>query len=227
MAIRKISLFIVMFSVLIFTSNATAQSTKELQEQMDNLQARVRQLEDYLVSLQTKINDFHEQMRNSYNNFQDSTQTSLQDFSLRFQNNLQERMKALDERVVILDIVSKEYRKIDTNSGHFLITIKKVQPAVLEGYYRLTFNIGNPNYASYSGIKLNLRWGESFKGGVQTYEQWQNTLVSSKYSYNAKIPPGSWIEFFVDVPVQSTKELEYMECSMGVETIELNLKNPL
>lgn len=204
---------------------ARAQSNEDLQEEIATLKARMRQLEDHVLGLQSKINEFHNQMRDGYHQFQEGIQNNLQEFSTGLQNNLDERVRAMGYRVVNLDIVSKEYRKIDTNSGYFLISIKKIQP-LTQGGYRLSFNIGNPNLASYSGIQLDLAWGENYNGGVHTYDQWRKSLGGAKYTYDAKIPPGSWIEFFVDVPVQSTKELAYIECRMDVETVELNLKNP-
>lgn len=224
----KLKFFLVLAVMLsLSVPNVLAQSNDELKEEVGTLKARVRQLEDHVLGLQSKIDEFHNQMRNNYTQFQEGIQNNLQSFSLDLQNNLEERVRTLGYRVVNLDIVSKEYRKIDTNSGYFLIAIKKIQPLV-QGGYRLSFNVGNPNLASYSGVKLDLSWGENFVGGAtQTHEQWRSSLAGAKYTYDAKIPPGSWIEFFVDIPVQSTKELAYIECKMDVETVELNLKNPL
>ncbi len=226
MSQRKHIVFFAVGAILIFATCAAAQSNEELKEQVSVLTARVRQLEDQLINLHSRVSEFHEKTTNTYGKFQEGIQNSLQDFSLQLQANLDEQVRAMGYRVVALDIVSKEYRKIDTNSGYFLIAIKKVHPSAFGGY-RLTVNIGNPNLASYSGVKLDFRWGENFAGGAQTYEQWRAGLTSAKYSYNVKIPPGSWIEFFVDIPAQSTKELAYIECMMDVETIELNVKNPL
>jgi hypothetical protein len=205
-------------------SVVSAATVEELTQQVDDLTGRVRQLEDYILLLKPNLEKTNAQMTDNFNNFQQGVNQNLQDFSIRLQVHLDDQIRANTDRVVVLDIISKEYRKIDANSGYFLIGIKKVQP-LAAGSYRLTFHVGNPNFASYSGIGLNLTWGEKFDPESKVSpEQWRGSLVNAKFAYNAKLSPGTWTEFTVDVPAKSTKNLEYIECSLTMAGVELNLK---
>lgn len=202
-----------------------AQNTEELLGEIDTLKGRVRQLEDYIGSLESRLQGMESSLQNNFNKFQDGVRSGLESYSRDLQINVNDQIRAFDDSTAVLDIVSKSYQKIDTNSGYFLIAIRKIEPVT--GGYRLTVNIGNPNYASYSGVKLDMRWGKRYEPSpALSYEQWRQTLIGSQYSYNAKLNPGTWIEFSIDVPADSTAQLGYIECGMDVQNVELNIRKP-
>ena len=224
--IKKIRLLGIAAVFLITAVNlAAAQSAEVLLGEIDTLKGRVRQLEDYIGGLESRLQGMESSLENNFNKFQDGVKSGLEVYSRDLQINVNDQIRAFDDSTAVLDIVSKSYQKIDTNSGYFLIAIRKVQPVV--GGYRLTVNIGNPNFADYSGIKLNMRWGKKYEPGPAiSYDQWRQTLAGAQYSYNAKLNHGTWVEFTIDVPAESTAHLGYIECGMDVQNVELNIRKP-
>ena len=226
---RKI--FYILFSGVALVMGAAsfvhAQTVEELQSEVNQLKSRVRSLEDYVLTLKPTLDQFNENNTKTFNNFFEHTQKSLNDYAQQLHQHVTDRMQGLDNRRVVLDAVNHGYREIQTSSGSFLISVKSFKPVFGGSGYRLTFHIGNPNYASYRGINLKLSWGEKYnEKSLQSYDQWKQALRTATFKYNGKFNPGAWTEFGVDVPAESAKELGYLECEMEMDAVELNLRNP-
>src|SRR3990167_6115033 len=131
---RNIRMILPVILVLLTAGMAAAQSTEELLGEIDTLKGRVRQLEDYIGSLESRLQGMESSLENNFNKFQDGVKGGLESYSRDLQINVNDQIRAFDDTTAVLDIVSKAYQKIDTNSGYFLISIRKVEPVV--GGYR-------------------------------------------------------------------------------------------
>ena len=220
------AIFFIALTAFSFSAPPQANSADdELQQKVFELNTRVRELEDYIDTIQRTLNKNQQDIATNFTSLQQGLQANLQNFADHLQFNLDQRLQGVNDRVAVLDILSKEYRKIDTNSGYFLIGIKKFEP--IKGGYKLTFHIGNPNFGNYSGLKLKVLWGKKFDSdNLKDYEAWRNSLTGAAYTSTLRLNAGTWNELHVDIPVNSPKNLEYMECSLDVTSIELDLKKP-
>ena len=225
-SVKKIFIFVGMFSFILGIVPLTdAEPGDGAQVTTAELEGRVRELEDYVSDMHTNLKESYEQLQANLEEYKKSVDVSLQDYSKELQAGIEERLQDLDDRVVTLNLISKGYKKVETNSGILLISIQDVKR--LNDGYRLVLHIGNPNFASYHGIKLRLRWGEKWEPGTtQSYLDWRKSLIGAEYQFNGKLDQGTWTEMSVDVSPATTKMLEHIECSMEADSVQLNLKNP-
>ncbi len=222
----------VLFLLLLAIPHVSAQDStlaikteEALKQEVAELRDRVRELEDYQYSIKPRLEEWQKRIENNNNEFQANLQKNLQEYVTSLQNHLDTQIRSVNDRSVLVDVLSKEYTKIETNSGSFIIGVKKIQPLANNAGYRVTIHLGNPNFASYRGLKFNLTWGEKWdENSRQKYEEWRQTLTQGKYTHSGKVNQGSWAEVDLDIPAASMKQLAYVECSMDVESVELNLK---
>src|SRR6266542_825054 len=91
---------------------------------------------------------------------------------------------------------------IDTNTGMFLIACDNVQPYA-DGQ-KLTFRIGNPNFATFSGFKLKAKWGAKAPRYPQDaqirnantwqidFAAWEKSLHEKEIESAIELKPGVW-----------------------------------
>ena len=219
---KRLWLFFLIFNLIVFTPSLKAQ---DQDEKILELESRVRALENATSSLQSTVNDSSANQQSELDNFKEQIDKGLQDFSKDLQMNLDERLRGLDEQTVVLNLASKAYQQIKTNSGVFLVSLQKTER--LSGGYRLILHVGNPNFAGYQGIRFKLSWGKKWDpNSIISYNSWRQSLTGGEYFFNGKLDSGSWTEIALDIAPATTKELEYIECSMAVDSIQLNLKKP-
>ena len=187
--------------VLLFSRQAGAESQAE--RRLDNLEARVTGLEEYVKKLQP----------------------SFQDFSSGLMANVDLRIKAATDKIVVLNPASRRFTKIEANSGTFLISVQKMEK--IDNGYQLLLNIGNPNTPTYSGIKMVFRWGQKWDPSFAklTYEEWRRSLQAAEYTYNGVLEPGSWTDVAVDLVPAQVNLIEYIECEMEINTVKLEKVN--
>ncbi|MFA5088248.1 MAG: hypothetical protein WC552_04360 [Candidatus Omnitrophota bacterium] len=218
-----IGLFFIM--VLFSPRPVDAGWEEDFKQQTDELESRIRDLEDYVKNMNSSLIDFSTSIQNSFSDYKLGIQRSLEAYSYDLQTSINQKVRELDDEVVVLNLTSKGYRKVETNSGAFLVSVNNVRP--IQDGYRIAFHVGNPNFASYQGIKLKLCWGKKWDpDSAQSYEEWRKTLVSAEYFYNGKLREGTWTEINIDISPVVTKQLEHIECSLDVDSIQLNLKKP-
>ncbi len=200
---RKLVIFTLSF---IFIANIlkTTEAQQEWQK-IDDLERKVEALEKYIEKLRPTLDGL--------------TKNLLE--------NIDERMEALADKVIVLNPVSKKFSKIETNAGEFLLAVHKMEK--IENGYRLVLHIGNPNQAVYGGVKLKLRWGKKWEASFikPTYEEWRRSLTIGQYSYLGSLESGRWTEVTVDLVPAQFQQIEYIECEMEVNTIQLQKVNTL
>jgi hypothetical protein len=186
--------FLIVFFV-IFATVANAQEDTKVQQ----LEARVQALEKYIEQFNANLDNFGKNL---------SDQVDM-------------KIKAGTDKVVAINPVSKKFVRIETNAGMFLLAVNKFQRT--EEGYRLELGVGNPNAAKYSGAKFKLSWGKNFDPNAanKKYDDWRKSLTNGEYAYNGELLPGQWSEITIDLTPAGSNQLEYIECEMEVESIQL------
>lgn len=97
----------------------------------------------------------------------------------------------ITESSVRLDFKDPSAQKINTEMGSFFLLEKEAIP-YLNGY-KILFQIGNPYFATFSSLKLNVRWSVPFSQ-VESgkYSDWYKTRKEKEFSVLDNFPAGSW-----------------------------------
>jgi len=186
----------------------------------DALEERVTQIEKYLDTIRPTLLDFSDQLQKSVQDYTTQLETSLTDFSQGLQADVDQRLAVVDKKSVVLDPTSKEFQRIDTNTGVFLISVDKLEK--IDDGYRLALNVGNPNYADYRDFSIQLLWGDKWDGGrIKSYEQWRSSLKGAEYSFQGALKKGQWSRVEVDIAPADSSQLGYIECRMAVLSVEM------
>jgi hypothetical protein len=120
----------------------------------------------------------------------------------------------------ILDTSSKTYRRVDTTSGFFLVSLQDVMPYA-DGY-RLTLHVGNPSSATYSGFSINAKWGKSLE--TTDYSEWEKSQHEKSVSYTEELLPSSWNTVYLVLAPAQREELGYIEVSLTTDVVELTMR---
>lgn len=185
-----------------------------------NLEQRVAYLENYVDVLQKSLVELSENMNTSMQEYTNNLELSLENYSQGLQYGLEERVKSISRNSVVLNPFSKAYLSINTNTGIFLLSVDHVEP--IDDGVRLHLNIGNPNFANYQDFKLKFYWGNRW-GGVQEmpYAEWRQSLKGVEYTFKGLIEKGKWNSMSVNLVPAGDGQLEYVECEMAVNSVEL------
>lgn len=171
-------------------------------QQIQLLESKVARLEDYIEQIEPAFNDFS--------------------------NDLDEHLKMRIDRavgnVVYLDPLSKDFYKIETNAGLFLIAIKEINK--LEKGYLMKLRVGNPNNASYEGVKLTVSWGKPWDPRAinKNFNDWRKSLLTAEYNFSGALESGTWTEIAVELTPIQLGHWGHIECSMDIKTIKLQKK---
>jgi len=109
--------------------------------------------------------------------------------------------------------------------GVFLVSVKNVEP-YLDGY-RVTFEVGNPQYATFSNLKIKTVWGSKFEyskatNDVNYVENYNASLKRKEFSQADKLLPGSWNKVSIVLSPAKSDELAAFSISFDAETVSLS-----
>jgi hypothetical protein len=158
------------------------------------------QLETQINSLKTQLDDLQKSV------------TGLQ-FEL---NTVKNRYQS-----VILDTSAKEFQRLDTSYGFFLVSLKNV--ASYADGYKLTLDIGNPSAAQYSGFTINAKWGQAFDP-AKDYSSWEQSLHEKKFTYTDTLHPSSWNTVYLFLTPAQKEDLGYIEVSLEANVVSLQVR---
>ncbi len=186
----------------------------------DVLEQRLIAVEQYLQNIQPTLVDFSERMQQGIQEYTTQLEASLADFSQNLQSDVEQRLMAVNNRITVLNPTTRAFQRIDTNTGTFLIAVDKMEQ--VSGGYRLTLNIGNPNYADYRDFNLQIFWGAKWDPNSSVnYDQWRGSLRGAEYTFNGALKRGEWQQIEVDLVPANANTMSYLECKMNVLAVEL------
>ena len=190
------------------------------ENQLQNMDARLRTIENYLETLRPTLLNFSGNIQEGLASYTRELEKNLDAYTQQLQESLDDQLAGQQDRKVILDTRSHAFQKVVTNTGIFLISVDKME-AVSNGY-RLYLQIGNINYADFRNFTLRLIWGAPWNAGSKlSREQWRQSLMGAEYSFEGRLEKGKWNSVEVDLIPASAQQMEYIECEMGVASIEL------
>lgn len=193
------------------------------QSDSKNLESRIKSLENYVETFQPSLLEFSDKLQESIHEYSRGLESSLADYSQRLQIQLEERLKVLENDAVVLDVSSRSFQRIDTNTGSFLVAVAKREN--IENGIRLYINIGNPNFADYKDFSLKIFWGQPWdKNSLESYDAWRQSLTGAEYSFQGKLEMGKWNPVEIDLTPATSADLGYVECSMEVASVEMGIK---
>jgi len=121
--------------------------------------------------------------------------------------------KADDQSSVTLYTDKREFGRVDTSAGIFLVAINDTAP-YLDGF-KVTFEIGNINSAAYHNAKLKLTWYPRNKFGPRKKKD--ESLTSC-------LRAGTWNP--VEVILPNTKAEELGRINVQIETSSVSFACP-
>jgi hypothetical protein len=120
---------------------------------------------------------------------------------------------------VILDPSSREFQRLDSDSGTFLVSLADASP-YLNGY-RINLDLGNPSNAKYSNAKLKITWGPAIKD-FSKYDEWKASLHEKDVDITSNLEPGAWNHETIDLIPCSSNDLGYLKVSLQTPTVILH-----
>ena len=135
------------------------------------------------------------------------TQTALQTSNLEI-----EQLKKHTQPAILDPTAPGSYSIAYSQTGAFLVSINDAKP-YLNGY-KVNLSIGNLSTATYSGIKINSKWGKGEDAA---------NMQSKETSLTQDIAPGTWNK--VDLILAPVKASEFNYLSINIEEDEIQLLN--
>jgi hypothetical protein len=123
---------------------------------------------------------------------------------------------------VSLDLTSRNYQRLDTDNGFFLVSVSEALP-YLNGY-KIQLKVGNPSYATYADYKLKIRWSKPYDWAKYTqasYDEWNKAVQEKEISFPGSLEPGTWNNVEVILAPVAADQLGYLMLSMETSTVYL------
>jgi len=107
------------------------------------------------------------------------------------------------------------YSPLRASNGLPMLASLKSVDTYLDGY-KLTVDLGNPNFATLSNCEVVVRWGPTTK-------QLDPKLPNSRtIKLSRTLPPGSWTPIEIIVPSAKAHDLGAISISLNVDTVGLS-----
>lgn len=119
---------------------------------------------------------------------------------------------------VLLHPSSRDFQRLDTNLGSFLVSIKDVSP-YLNGY-KIILNIGNPSAADFADATIHLKWGKPYNAKL-SMDVWENSLRSQDTKLTTNLSSATWNTVEIILAPASPDELQYLRLSMDTPSVIL------
>lgn len=178
------------------------QSSQNLPE----LEVRVKGLEYNLDRLQNDVRRLHDELYET-----DSKQNRLSfDLDQRFASK------------ATFSPNSKGYNTVWTPAGNLLVALTDIKKYA--NGYKLYFKIGNPTFATFSSVKMNVAWNKTLDGGLSMTDlrDWAKNEKSTTVNINGDIIPGKWNNTDVVISPAKEEDTGYIEIQLETSAIYLN-----
>ncbi len=137
-------------------------------------------------------------------------------------------MKSQEEqrktRVKLDPTHQKSYQKVECNNGPLMVSVDSME-SYLDGY-KITLQIGNPSYMTYSGFQVTTLWGSDWQTFVGTNQftqelsaKWQSLQHSNTVSLTDTLLPGKWNYVRIIVAPARPDEIRNLKMSLSSSLI--------
>ena len=192
------------------------------QEQVMQLEQRVQALEEYVDGIRPTLIEFSQTMQEGLDGYTRDLETSLDEYANRLRKQINRRLETVEDQTILLNPTSRAFQRIDTNAGFFLILVRKLE--AVENGFRLYLSIGNPHSADFKDFKLKMFWGSRWQEGLAiSYDEWKQSLMGAEFSFEGTLMQGKWNNVEVDLVPADARQLQHVECTMQVLSIELDM----
>jgi len=114
---------------------------------------------------------------------------------------------------------SSGFSRIDTSNGFFLVSVKKLTPYA-DGH-KITLSIGNPLAASYTDIKVKIRWGKRYNKTLGKYSDWEKTFHETEETILGRTAGGAWNDRTIVLSPSTPEEIGDIRVSLDTNTVSL------
>ena len=125
-----------------------------------------------------------------------------------------------DYKTAYLSPDSDNFTRLDSSIASFFVSISKVS-SYADGY-KIQLNLGNPNYASFQHVKLNVTWGKRFDLKKYTFQEIQDSKHSKEIALQKSLKPGSWNTTEVIIAPASKDEIGSIMISLDTPSVILS-----
>lgn len=199
MDIRKplLCAFLVSFTL----PGANGQTRGALPSHEIDDQKRLTQLEKEVADLESQVNIL-------------KSNVSFQSYLLDHKQNKTDSLE--------LDPASRDFQRLDTDAGFFLISLRSVTP-YLTGY-KVLLNIGNPSSADFANATVTVKWSKAYDFSHYTpdaYKQWQTARHTQTVQLTTALQAGTWNPVEVDLLPASADDLGDLSFEMEAKNVLL------
>lgn len=126
---------------------------------------------------------------------------------------------------VVLDPSTKNYKRIDTENGFFLISCQDVKPFI-DGY-KLSLHVGNPLGVRFVGFKITVRWGPRYTGDQKDaagYVKWFSSLKTQDFDFANALEIGQWNEVELRLLNTTASQVGYICMTLDTDKVSLKMR---
>lgn len=192
------SILLAALLAVVSASAADTQKPGAPQDAVSRLQQLVTKLQRDVASLQADFKQLDEWVR--------SVQTEL------WSHEGEKR------DTVNLDVSSRGYQRLDTESGSFLVVIQDVSP-YLNGQ-RLKLNVGNLSYITYRGFTIRATWAKKLTTGMKIAD-WRTSRQEKEITFTDTLLPGRWNSVDLLLVPATAEQLGYLTIAMNTSEVYL------
>jgi hypothetical protein len=190
-----------------------------LTEQFKNVQSVTVQQETTIGQLRTML----ERQRAEFAEFRTKAEAEVAKLK-GYQEVLQMLFK--DGRlgrksVVKLDPTSREFQRVDTDTGFLLVSCKTAVP-YLDGY-KVMIQIGNPFLVTFTDFHVDAWWGRP-QGQNEDYIKWRGDLQHKQFNCTQSLSAGRWNDVELILSPAEPEHVKHIEIT--IETPRLSLLAP-
>lgn len=114
--------------------------------------------------------------------------------------------------------IPKQYARVNSSSGFFLVSLQNVEP-YLDGV-KVRLNIGNPLSATYGGFKIKAKWGP--KWNHVSVKEWQSVLREKELSFTDSLESGRWNEVELILSPATPEDFGHLKIAIETDTVSLH-----
>lgn len=215
---RIARIFVVFAAIMVWNAATAAAIAANVRTQQPRQTATPKPAQDpaaEIASLRSDVKALRAQLAEL-----DKRLKTMTSRSLRLQFDVSD-LKNRNLTVSLDPAVPKQFQRLDSSSGFFIVSLQEVVP-YLDGF-RVTLHVGNLTSARYAGFKLNATWGPRYDWYTEeSYNKWESQKQTKEFSYTDVLLPGNWNKVDLLLPTTGPTQLGFIEVSIGTNLVSLS-----